>query len=691
MEVVKQEGIKDCGVCCLLSVMRHYGGNCSLEYLRELTSTTKNGVTAYNLVNASIKIGFNSYGIKAKLEDLKKEMLPIISHVIISQKYQHFIVIYSINFTKKELIVMDPAIGKRKLSFSEFNLMTSNNFIYLKPIKKILRLEKRKIINEWLTRFINKNKKYIPYIIILTIIYTFLNITSAFYFKLLLNNAVYLNILDNVFVVTNFMIVITLLKELSNYLKNLTLLKWDEMLDEYLTMNVLKRLIFLPYLYYNNRTVGEIISRMKDLTSIKTFLANLFSSISTDVILIIIFMYFLFSISNKLGGILILLSILFLIEEIIFNKFYIKRMDTYLKNEDKINSILYENLSSMDTIKSMHLEKKKNTSFQKEYQTFLAKAYKVNKIILNNNFISNLVGNAFQIILLSFGSFLIIENKLSIGNLIVFQTILNYYVNALKGVLSIYKDYHKYRLARTRIEELFTIKVENFNCLEFFNDYKLNGTINIKNLTYSCGYKKIFDKLNLKIKRKDKVFLTGPSGIGKSTLMKLLCRFINVEYGSISINNMDITHIHLDVLRRKITYISQQESLFTGTIKENILIEGEEDKLDKICKITKVDEILDKDLKYSKMIEEGGVNLSGGERQRIILARALTRESDIYIFDEALSQLDVEKEEIILTNILKYLKDKTVIVISHRTAQKALFNRVLELREGKIYEELQEV
>ena len=138
-----------------------------------------------------------------------------------------------------------------------------------------------------------KNKKYIPYIIFLTTIYTFLNITSAFYFKLLLNNAIEYNILDNVYIVTKFIIIVMILKEMSNHLKNITLLKWSEMLDEELTTNILRRLMFLPYLYYNNRTVGEITSRMKDLANIKLFLTSLFSSITTDIVLIMIFLYFL--------------------------------------------------------------------------------------------------------------------------------------------------------------------------------------------------------------------------------------------------------------------------------------------------------------------------------------------------------------------------------------------------------------
>ncbi len=676
-------------MCALLSIIRYYKGNCSLEYLRELTSTTKNGVSAYNLVKASIQIGFDSYGLKMSINDITDEMLPIISHVVINKKFQHFIVIYTINRQKKELLVMDPAIGKRKLSYSEFNLMSSGNYIYLKPVKKILNLEKRKIINEWLEKFIKKNKKYIPYILLLTIIYTFLNITSTFYFKLLLNNAIEYSIIENVFVITKFIVIVFFLKEMCLYLKSLNLLKWSEMLDEILTINVLKRLVFLPYLYYNNRTVGEVISRMKDLSNIKLFLSNIFSFLTTDLILVIIFLYFIFDINKILGLILVLLSILYLIEEIIFNKYFYKKMNAYLSSEDKINSILYEDLSSMNTIKSMHLEKEKTACFLKEYQHFLTKAYLVNKLILSNNSINNIINDFFQIIILSLGSILIIKNKFSIANLIVFQTLLNYYLSSFKNILSLYKDYHKYKLSKSRIEDLFTIKIENFNCLEYFQDYKLNGTIIIKNLTYSYSYKKIFDKLNLKIKKKDKVFLTGPSGTGKSTLMKLLCRFINIDYGYISINNIDITHYHLDVIRRKITYISQQECLFTGTIKENILTEeGENEKLEEICRLTSVDELLDNNLKYSKMIEEGGSNLSGGEKQRIILARALNRDSDIYIFDEALSQLDREKEQKILENILKYLKDKTVIVVSHRLFTKDLFNRKLILKEGKIYEDL---
>ena len=131
VEIVRQDGIMDCGVSCLLSIVRYYGGNVPIEYLREKTSTTKDGVTAFKLVETANSLGFNSYGLNGELKDLKDDFLPIIAHVIINKNIKHFIVIYQIDRIKRQLIVMDPDQGKVKLSFSEFNLMTSYNFIYL--------------------------------------------------------------------------------------------------------------------------------------------------------------------------------------------------------------------------------------------------------------------------------------------------------------------------------------------------------------------------------------------------------------------------------------------------------------------------------------------------------------------------------------------------------------------------------
>ena len=145
--MVLQDGFKDCGICCLLSIIRFYGGDVSKEYLRELTNTTKDGVSLYNLLYASIKLGFDSSGVMGTINEINVNNLPCIAHINVNKSIQHFIVVYKINKEKKQITIMDPAKGKKVISFSEFNLLTSKNFLFLTPKKKLPILKKYYLIH----------------------------------------------------------------------------------------------------------------------------------------------------------------------------------------------------------------------------------------------------------------------------------------------------------------------------------------------------------------------------------------------------------------------------------------------------------------------------------------------------------------------------------------------------------------
>ena len=219
--------------------------------------------------------------------------------------------------------------------------------------------------------------------------------------------------------------------------------------------------------------------------------------------------------------------------------------------------------------------------------------------------------------------------------------------------------------------------------------FDLKGDIIYHNINYRIGSKVIFNNLNLHIHQGDKILLSGESGCGKSTLVKMLLKYIEVDFNNISIADIDINHYHLENIRSNITYVTSNEYLFTDTLKNNILLyqEKSEEELEKVCNICLVNDIIKNKLTgYNTLIEENGFNFSNGERQRIILARSIIRKSNIYIFDEALSQIDITREKKILTNIFSYLEDKTIIVISHRFNNKKLFNRIIKLEAGQIHE-----
>ena len=169
----------------------------------------------------------------------------------------------------------------------------------------------------------------------------------------------------------------------------------------------------------------------------------------------------------------------------------------------------------------------------------------------------------------------------------------------------------------------------------------------------------------------------------------MLLRYIETDFNKIKISNIDINHYHLQNIRTNITYVTNNEYLFNDTIKNNICLYQEypEEEINKVCNICLVDDIIKKnEANILANIEENGFNLSNGERQRIILARSLLKKTNIYIFDEALAQIDINREKQILKNIFDYLKDKTIIIISHRNNNKKLFDRIVKLDQGKIHE-----
>lgn len=689
MKVVLQDGIKDCGICCLLSIIRYYRGEVSKEYLREITSTTKDGTSFYNLIEGATVIGFDAKGLTGKLEEINVNNLPCIVHFIVNKSYKHFVVLYKINKNKKQVYLMDPAKGKKIISFSEFNLLTSNNYLFLKPIKQLPVIKKKNIIYKKLNNIIKQNKILVILITILTFSYFLLNILVSFHFKYILEFSINYNITNNLLVINYILLILYFLKNLNNLLKNLLMNKWILTFDNETTLKTYKQILLLPYLYYKNRTTGEVVARFKDLNTIRVYLSNFFSTISTDLISIIVFGIILFNYNIYLTCLIFFISFLIFLVTYFFSITKKKLQLKISKYEDKINTYLIEGISNVDTIKGSHLEKRLIDKFSYKYKNFLDTIYNyslINEIFL---YLKNNLSDIIHMLIYGLGSYYVIKNKLSLSSLIIYQLFSSYFLNSFFNLIMLFDNFNSYKIALSRVEEIFLINKENFKNNFFYLPYTLKGSIVIDNLNYKVNTKVLFNNLNLKINPKEKILLCGESGSGKSTLVKMLMRYIETDFGNIKISDIDINHYHLENLRNNITYITSNEYLFTDTIKNNILLNKEipDEEFYKICKLCLVDDIVkNSDLKYEKIIEENGFNFSNGERQRIILARSLLRKSSIYIFDEALGQIDINKEKKILTNIFNYLEDKIIIVISHRFNNKKLFDRVLKLDKGVIIE-----
>ena len=689
MKVVLQDGFKDCGICCLLSIIRFYGGDVSKEYLRELTNTTKDGVSLYNLLYASIKLGFDSSGVMGTINEINVNNLPCIAHINVNKSIQHFIVVYKINKEKKQITIMDPAKGKKVISFSEFNLLTSKNFLFLTPKKKLPILKKKNMVYRIIRRLLLENKKIIFTISTLTINYFIINIILSFHFKYLLEYSINYNVSNNIFLISIIIGTIYIFKNTIQFLRSILLNKWNSLFDISINENTYKQILLLPYQYFKNRTTGEIIARFKDLNIVKDYLTTLFCTTSTDLISILIFSVIMFKYNKMLLLIINIHVIIIILYTLRVNRQKKKKINIIKKKEDIINSYLIQGISNVDTIKGSHLEKRIIDKFTLNYKAFQEMIYNYNHILEQESLIKSLISDSIYIFVYGLGSLLVIKEKINLNNLIIYQSIIGFYLKSFINVINVISIRGTYKISLDRVEELYMLEREEFKNNYFYLPYIMDGTITIKNLNYQIGTKKLFNELTLTINYGEKILLSGESGCGKSTLVKMIMRYIDVTYNTIKISDIDINHYHLQNIRSNITYVTSNEYLFNDTLRNNICLykEYSEEEIIKICNICLVSDIYkNKENFLDIIIEENGFDLSSGERQRIILARSLMKKTSIYIFDEALSQIDINKEKKILESIFEYLKEKTIIIISHRFNNKKLFDRILKLEKGQIYE-----
>jgi ATP-binding cassette subfamily B protein len=687
---IKQQDIKDCGVCCLLSIIKYYNGNVPLERLREMTNTTKLGTNAFNIIKTAEELNFNAKGVSSKLEDINNSLLPAIAHVVIDNKYKHYVVIYKIDYKKKILLIMDPNVGIKKYTFDEFNNIWTNVLILLIPNSKIPIINPKTSTTDFFVSLIKPYKKTFISIILLSFIYMIFNIFISFYFKFIIDNVLLYNSKNNLYVITLLCIFATLYKIIISYFRNNLLMYLNEKIDFPLIKDCFRHIMTLPYSYFKNKTTGEIVSRINDLSNIKDMISKALVTVFIDVPLVVFVFVIFFTLNITLAFISVLIVGLLILAFLIFKNIIKSKITLIHERGAKVNAYLIESIEGLETIKSNGNEEEIQLNMGNKYINYLSVIRNYFKIYNIQLFIKDIITYIGTLIILFVGTLLVIDGKMSLGELITFNALLIYFIEPIKGIIDLEFVIRDAFISIKRIRDLYEIDCEFLKEDNKVSNIKIKGSIKVNNLSFSYNnYEKIIDNLNIKINIGDKVLINGTSGVGKSTLFKLLMNYYSVDHNKILIDEKNINDYNLKEYRDNICYIGQNEKLFTDTIYNNIIFDREVDYNDflTICKITKVTDFVNKNrIGYDYLLEEDGFNISGGQRQRIILARGLLKKANIILLDEALSEVDESLERIILKNIFCYFKDKTILIISHRLENKDLFDRVLKLDNYKLEE-----
>ena len=686
--IVLQDGYKECGAASLLSIIRYYKGNISLAKLVEMTNTTREGTNFYQLKQASEQIGLNSIGYKVeKFSSLKGLKRPFICQLI-DHSYEHFVVVYELK--RDKIIMMDPAIGEKRLSLSSFEKLWTGYILIFEPFKQLLEIKEKNYMNQMIKKVLKKNKSIILTILLLSIIYTIFSCLGSLYFEFTLDFVIE-STKTNLFIISFFFSIIILLKIISNFIRNQVFILFSQKLDCSIFLFTFKKILLLPYHYYHNRTTGEIISRLNDLIYVKNFINQLILTVCLDGILLIGSGSLLFLLNKQLFLMIIMISALHIGILLVFRPTLKKYTNISQQNNATLQSYLTELISGIETIKNMNTEFIMNEKLEKIYVKSLNNTFEYQNILNLELLIKDLVSTIGLLLLEMLGFYMVMSKSLSIGYFMTYIFLANSFLTPITNLIELNKEYYYLINSIKRVNHLFEIEEEN---LSTNTNFDLNGNIQIQNLSFSYNQEKmIFSNFNLQIQKGNKIMILGSSGSGKSTILKLLMKYYEVNYNTIYLNDVDINNCSISNVRNYISLMSQNDILYNDTIFNNITLFQHVDpkKYQEVCKLTCVDEFVKElFLGYQTKLEENGLNLSGGQRQRILLARLLLQEKEIILIDEGLNAIDIQLERKILNNIFSKYPNKTIIIVSHRMENQDLFHQVIHFETKKIKHLLKE-
>lgn len=689
---VKQRDITDCGAACLASVAAFHQLHLPVSRIRQYAGTDKRGTNLLGLIEAAERLGFEAKGVKGTFESLFKIPKPSIAHVILKNGLHHYVVIYKT--TSRHIIIMDPADGHiYKKGHEDFKKEWSGVLVLLLPGKSF---EKENVKTSNTSRFwqlIKPHKSMMFHALLGALIYTLLGLSTSLYvqklidFVLVEGNVRLLNLLSFI------MIALLAFQLVIGGVKSIIAFKTGQNIDATLILGYYKHLLSLPQRFFDTMRVGEIISRVNDAVKIRSFINETALSIVVNVLIVGFSIAIMFLYYWKLACIMLVILPFYMAIYWLSNRVNKKWQRKLMEEGADLEAQLVESLNAVGTIKRFGIEGYANAKTENRFITLLRTIYQSGMYSLYIGTGSEFITRLFTIIILWCGSYFVINHELSPGELLSFYALIGYFTGPVSSLIGANRSIQDALIAADRLFEIIDLETESSDEQKITLTPDLAGNIQFTNVHFRYGTRtEVFKGLNLQIQKGESTAIVGESGSGKSTLISLFQNLYPLKEGKITIGNLDIKQISNASLRKMVGIVPQHIELFAGTIIENIALGEFEPDMKKIIEISQALGITDFVEKlpggFNTLLNEQGINLSGGQRQRIAIARALYRNPEILVLDEATSSLDVVSEQKV-QQTLQHFKEqgKTIIIIAHRLSTICNCDNILVLSDGKLVEQ----
>jgi len=695
--LILQSQIAECGLACMAMVVSYFGHQIDMLSIRKRYVTTSNGMNLQELIELGDDLNLASRALQCPVEEVHKLQTPCILHWAMN----HFLVLTDVSGSgdSAKYTVNDPAVGKRKLSAAEFSKNFTGICLELTPTSNFEAKKENvrmKITQLWSS--MKGLKTGLIKLIALSLVLQLFALMSPYYMQWVVDEVLVSFDKPLLTVLAIGFALIAIISVVTDTVRSWLILRLSSLLNMQMGVNLLRHLLRLPMHYFETRDIGDIASRFNSLEHIRErittgFVETLVDGIMAFSVLIMMIIY-----SIKLTAFVVVTMLLYTCVRLALYRPLHQATEEMIRSSAKEQSNFLENIRGMQTIKLFGNESQRQSVWQNYYAEVINNEIRLGRLNISFDSFNKLLFSLENVLVIYFAALLVMSNILSVGMVLAFIAYKNLLTSRFTNLIEQVIQFKMMYLHLDRIADISLTKQEanrngDLASAAHSND-NIKGLITLENICFSFSKDQppLLSNLNLTLNAGDMVAITGASGAGKTTLMKIMLGLLQPTSGRVTFDGKDINQLGLKNYRKQIAAVMQDDTLLAGSIADNISFFDPQPNYSKIEQCAHYaaihEDITGMTMGYNTLVGDMGSSLSGGQVQRLLLARALYQSPYILFMDEATSHLDKQNEDL----ISKRINDLTItrIVIAHRKETISMADRVFELRKGHLSEVLHE-
>ncbi|HCO2097623.1 TPA: peptidase domain-containing ABC transporter [Escherichia coli] len=676
--VIHQTETAECGLACLAMICGHFGKNIDLIYLRRKFNLSARGATLAGINGIAEQLGMATRALSLELDELRVLKTPCILH----WDFSHFVVLVSVK--RNRYVLHDPARGIRYISREEMSRYFTGVALEVWPGSEFqsetlqTRISLRSLINS-----IYGIKRTLAKIFCLSVVIEAINLLMPVGTQLVMDHAIPAGDRGLLTLISAALMFFILLKAATSTLRAWSSLVMSTLINVQWQSGLFDHLLRLPLAFFERRKLGDIQSRFDSLDTLRATFTTSVIGFIMDSIMVVGVCVMMLLYGGYLTWIVLCFTTIYIFIRLVTYGNYRQISEECLVREARAASYFMETLYGIATVKIQGMVGIRGAHWLNMKIDAINSGIKLTRMDLLFGGINTFVTACDQIVILWLGAGLVIDNQMTIGMFVAFSSFRRQFSERVASLTSFLLQLRIMSLHNERIADIaLHEKEEKKPEIEIVADM---GPISLETNGLSYRYDSqsapIFSALSLSVAPGESVAITGASGAGKTTLMKVLCGLFEPDSGRVLINGIDIRQIGINNYHRMIACVMQDDRLFSGSIRENICgfaEEMDEEWMVECARASHIhDVIMNMPMGYETLIGELGEGLSGGQKQRIFIARALYRKPGILFMDEATSALDSESEHFV--NVAIKNMNITRVIIAHRETTLRTVDRVISI------------